>query len=436
MRGLFFLGAGLALTVMGIWNPIVFALGYIWADIVAPNRIAPYALGWISLPMAFGILVLLFLPKAIGSSEPRWNWTSTLLLLHGIWMTLSLNWAVYQEAAWFSWEYAIKALVFALILPWFLRSRAGVEAMVWTLVLSVALHAAPFGLKFVLGGGGYRHSLGLVDNNSNYAESSTLAMLAISIIPLVWFLMRHQSVFLNQKLVRYSAIAGTVLLALAMGGTYARTGMVCLAVLIALMILQRGQRGLKVVLGVVALMVVYFAAPEHWFERMFSINDTTDRSSMGRVAVWKWTLEYVAAHPFGGGFGIWRSSLFTLPLIDGTEIAVQGKAFHSIYFEVLGSLGYPGFILYFGFIASALIVLIRLTSRPVANDGGDAWIPDLARSLILALLIYLTGGLFIGVAFQSYPLYLVALSVGIAGIARNGSEVQRPSSIPHSGESP
>ena len=435
MRGVFFLGAALALTFMGFWSPIVFALGYVWADIAAPNRIASYALGWISLPMVFGILVLLFLPKAIGSSEPRWNWTSTLLLLHGIWMTLSLNWAVYPDAAWFSWEYAIKALVFALILPWLLRSRASVEAMVWTLVLCVALHAAPFGLKFVLGGGGYRQSLGLIASNSNYAESSTLAMLAISIMPLVWFLMRHQSVFSNQKLVRYSAIAGTVLLALSMGGTYARTGLVCLAALIALMIMQRGQRGLKIVLGVVALIGIYLAAPEHWFERMLSIEDTTDRSSMGRVAVWKWTLEYVAAHPFGGGFGIWRSSQFTLPLIDGTELAVQGKAFHSIYFEVLGSLGYPGFFLYFGFIASALIVLLRLTRRPVADDGGDAWMPDLARSLILTMLIYLTGGLFIGVAFQSYPLYLVALSVGLAGLARNASEVPRPST-PRSGESP
>lgn len=418
MKGVLFLGAALALIFIGFLNPIVFALGYVWADIVAPNRIAPYALGWVSLSMVFGVLVLLFLPKAISSSEPRWNWTSTLLLVHGIWMTLSLNWAVYQEVARFSWEYGIKAVVFALILPWFLRSRASVEAMVWTLVLCVALHAAPFGLKFVLGGGGYRQSLGLIASNSNYAESSTLAMLAISIMPLVWFLMRHQSVFSNQKLVRYGAIAGTALLALSMGGTYARTGLVCMATLIAIMILQRGQRGLTIMLGAVALAVVYWAAPEHWFERMFSIDDATDRSSMGRVAVWKWTLEYVAAHPFGGGFGIWRSSLFTLPLIDGAEIAVQGKAFHSIYFEVLGSLGYLGLAIYMGWIASCLWVLRRISKEPHLSPD-DAWMRDLARCLIMAMIVFLIGGAFIGVAFQSYPLYLAAISIALAGIARS-----------------
>lgn len=421
MKGVFFLGAALALGMIGFWNPIVFALGYIWADIVAPNRIAPYALGWISLPMVFGLLVLLFLPNAIIRGGPRWNWTSSLLLVHGIWMTLSLIWAVHQGPALFQWEFAIKAVLFALILPWFLRGRASVEAMVWTLVLCVALHAAPYGLKFVLGGGGYQQSLGLIADNSNYAESSTLAMLAISIMPLVWFLMRHQSVFKNQQLVRYGAIAGTVLLALSMAGTYARTGLVCLAALIAILTLQNGQRGVKIVLGLLSILCVYLAAPEQWFDRMYSIDDTTDRSSMGRVAVWKWTLEYVAAHPLGGGFGIWRSSQFNLPLLDGSEIAVQGKAFHSVYFEVLGSLGYPGFIIYTAWIASSLLIL-RKISKDIGLGPENAWINDLARSLIIAMLVFLTGGIFIGVAFQSYPLYLAAISIALAGIARARSK--------------
>lgn len=421
MRGVFFLGAALALAVMGLWNPIVFALGYIWADIVAPNRIVPYALGWISLPMVFGVLVLLFLPKAIGSSEPRWNWTCTLLLLHGLWMTMSLNWAVYQDAAWFSWEYAIKALVFALILPWFLSSRASIEAMVWTLVLCVALHAAPYGLKFVLGGGGYGQFLGLISDNSNYSESSTLAMLTVSVMPLLWFLMRHQTVFDNQRMVRYGAIAGIVLLALAMGGTYARTGLVCLFALIAVLVLQRGQRSLKVVLASVALLALYFSAPEHWFERMSTIDDGADPSSMSRVAVWRWTWDYVASNPLGGGFGVWRSSEMAVTLSDGSELTATARAFHSIYFEVLGSLGYPGAVLYFGSIASALLVL-----RRIAREGDalavDEWKSSLARALTLAILIYLVGGLFIGIAFQSYSLYLMSLSIGLAGLSRKRDE--------------
>jgi probable O-glycosylation ligase (exosortase A-associated) len=418
MRGVFFLLAALALVVMGFWNPVVFALGYVWADIVAPGRIAPYALGWISLPMVFGILVLLFLPKAIGESGPRWSWVSTFLLLHGIWMTLSLNWAVHQTAAWFSWEYAIKALIFALILPWFLKNRVSVEAMVWTLVLCVTLHAAPYGLKFVFGGGGYGQSLGLISNNSNYAESSTLAMLSISVMPLILFLMRHQSVFTNQKLVKLAGITGILLLVVSMAGTYARTGLVCLAALIVLLVMQSGQRLLKGLVGLVSLLMVYIVAPDRWFERMLTIDDTDNISSMGRVAVWKWTLEYVSQHPFGGSFGVWRSSQSRLVLTDGSELVDQARAFHSIYFEVLGSLGYLGLALYMAVFISALIALNRILKIARAASSPDLWVQDLSRSLFQAVLIYLVGGVFIGVAFQSYPLYLISIIIGLAGLCR------------------
>lgn len=415
MRGVFFLLAAFALVVMGFWNPVVFALGYVWADIVSPNRIAPYVLSWISLPMAFGVLVLIFLPKAIGESGPRWSWISSFLLLHGIWMTLSLNWAVYQEAAWFSWEYAIKAVIFALILPWFLKNRVSIEAMVWTLVLCVALHAVPYGLKFISGGSGYGRSMGLISNNSNYAESSTLAMLSISVMPLVLFLMRHQTVFSNQKLVKAAGVAGILLLALSMAGTYARTGLVCLAALVVLLVMQRGQRLLKSALGLIALIGVYISAPDHWFERMLTIHDNSNVSSMGRVAVWKWTVDYVSQNPFGGGFGIWRSSQSRITLGDGTELVDQARAFHSIYFEVLGSLGYVGFAIYAAIIISTLLALRRVYRDSQAIASQQVWLKDLSLSLAQAILIFLVGGAFIGIAFQSYPLYLVAISIGLLG---------------------
>jgi hypothetical protein len=64
-----------------------------------------------------------------------------------------------------------------------------------------------------------------------------------------------------------------------------------------------------------------------------------------------------------------------------------------------------------------VVSLLRI-SRSVSDETlQDAWMPALARSVMLSILMFLVGGLFIGVAFQSYPLYLIAIAAGLAGLA-------------------
>jgi putative inorganic carbon (hco3(-)) transporter len=129
------------------------------------------------------------------------------------------------------------------------------------------------------------------------------------------------------------------------------------------------------------------------------------------VAVWMWTLNYVSTHPFGGSFDVFRINEMTMTLADGSLLAVEAKAFHSIYFEILGETGIPGFLLFMAIVLRVRSYFVKAKKAVLKPD--DAWLNDAGMYLLFTLYVYLAGGAFIGVGFQSYFYYLAALSVAL-----------------------
>ena len=208
-------------------------------------------------------------------------------------------------------------------------------------------------------------------------------------------------------------------------GTSARTGLVCIA-LLALLMLREVKRK---VLYLGALALVGAAAipflPSAFSERMGTIKTyQADTSASTRIEVWKWTWAYVKDHPFGGGFEMYRQNSIryetvkSVPTATGTSIerAVvvdKARAFHSSYFEVLGEEGWPGFILWLT-INLVGIVRMEVLRRRYRKAGEDmAWVPPLAGALAYAQLIYLVGGAFVGIAFQSFIYMLLGAQIGL-----------------------
>lgn len=91
---------------------------------------------------------------------------------------------------------------------------------------------------------------------------------------------------------------------------------------------------------------------------------------------------------------------------------IGGKAFHSIYFEVLGEQGIPGFLIYISMILLSLFKLHSLKKK-WRGHSGMSWLSNLADALITSILIFLSGGAFVGIAYQPFIFYLVSLTVAI-----------------------
>jgi O-antigen ligase len=194
-------------------------------------------------------------------------------------------------------------------------------------------------------------------------------------------------------------------------GTSARTGVMALGTLLVF-----GIKGIfrKAVVILCAVGIYVFAQPYlpgKAIERYATIGTyQEDASATIRLAVWQWAISYAEQHPFGGGFGIFNTSSIEYrtdgPDSEVTRTFSQGRAPHSVYFEVLGEHGYPGIILYLALMLSSLWGALRIRGLD-AGGTEPQWHAKFAQTLFICMAIFAVGASFVGIAFQ--PLLYVFL---------------------------
>lgn len=398
--------------VCGAAVPFVLVLGYVWVDGANPQFLT-----------GSGILPLLQVSFIMGSaavasyvlmdrrSPPRFNFATFLVIVFALWVTFTtVTLAEVPNEAWPKWNIAIKTLLFSAFLPYAIRSRVQIEAFLQVFLFSTAVYFIPAGLKTLVSGGGYGQELTMIGgDNSGLAEGSTLAGVSLMLIPIMFYLADH-SLLIESRVVRKVGYACLSLAALAAAiGTYERTALVGLVVVGVFMWLRsRHKFSFGILLAMVGMGIIYFAAAS-WTARISTINDYSQESSaLGRILVWKWTLGYVAQHPLGGGFNVFNIDHIYFP--DGSEAI--GKAFHSIYFEVLGEQGFPGLFLFIGLLVYTLVSL-RKIARQTRKNPDMRWASSLGGALEASLLTLLACGAVIGIAFQPFIYYLIAMTISL-----------------------
>lgn len=424
MRDLAFVGFLAALLAMGLKRPFLFVLAYVYVDTVSPQRLSYFLLN--AIPLSMIVAVLAMGGWLVADPKDRLAFTARqgLILLLLAYAGITTLFADFPQDALEKWDWAWKALAFAIFLPFTLRSRLRIEAVVLFLVLSVGSIAIVGGIKTMLAGGGYGVLNLMVDNNSGIYESSTISTIAVGIIPLILWLARHGTVFPRDWRVK-AFVAGLIFSCLLIPiGTEARTGLVCIAVLAVLMLRDTRRRFLYVGgAGMLALAAVPFL-PHSFTDRMQTIQGFEgDQSAGTRLAVWAWTWDYAKHHPFGGGFGAYRSNHIQVQMTRAdTEGGVQtvstqieadeSRAYHSTYFEMLGEQGFPGLVLFL-LIQSIGLARMELIRRRFRREAGDrAWIAPLATALQHFQLIYLVGAAFVGIAYQSFGWLVFGVQIG------------------------
>lgn len=427
MLDLVFLAFIFFILLLGLKRPFLWVLLYVYIDILAPQRIG-YSLitslpvSLIAFAAAFG--GWLVLDRKEGGRFSVRQGLMLALLVYCWWTT---GHADFPEEAATKWDWVWKALLFAIFLPFTLTTRARIEALALMLVLTVATIVIGTGMKTILGGGGYQNLKFFVNDNSGIYESSTLATVAIGLIPMIWWFTRHGTVFRPHWLVTGFAVALTFACLLVPIGTEARTGLLCIAAL-GVLLLRYTKRRIMFIAGAGALGLAALPfLPQSYYERMATLAEPGgDESASTRVAVWQWTLDYVAEKPTGGGFDAYRSNSFTyvMPVkeVDGNTTTVtyqqvedKGRAFHSSFFELLGEQGWPGLLIWLSLHALGLWQMERIYRRwKGAEAEAEAWISPFAASLQMGALIYLVGATFQGIGYQPVMLMLVGLQIGLA----------------------
>lgn len=426
MRDYAFILFLLAFLGAGFRKPFLFVLAYVYIDVVSPQRLTYLLLNSVPISLiAVGLAVLGW--AAIDDKRDVRVAPRQLLML----LLLGYCWYTTQNAdfpveAQFKWEWVWKALAFAIFLPLTLRTKLRIEALLLFMLLSLSTIVITGGIKTLAsGGGGYGQLNLMVANNSGLFESSIISCVAIAVIPLILWFARHGTIFppdWRVKLFCYALIFACLLMPI---GTSARTGLVCVAVLFVLMLRDVKRRVLYLTLAGVAGLATVPMLPSSFTERMGTIKTyKADASASTRIAVWQWTLDYVADHPMGGGFEAYRQNRirYDRVRVEGEannavverELEVdKARAYHSAYFEMLGEQGYPGLILWLLIHGIGIFRMEVLRRRYRHPAEGEEWIAPLASALQHGHLIYLVGATFVGIALNPFVYMLVGAQIGL-----------------------
>jgi probable O-glycosylation ligase (exosortase A-associated) len=429
MRDLAFVAFLLAFIGLGFRRPFLFVLLYAYIDIVSPQRLTYWLLN--SVQVSLIAFLLAFFGWAAADDKrgliiaPR----QALLFLLLIYCGVTTSVADFPLEALGKWDWVWKALVFAIFLPLTLRTRLRIEALALFMVLCAASIIIVGGIKTLASGGGYGVLNLMVSQNAGLYEGSTVACVAVAIIPVILWLAKYGTIYPPDWRVRVFAAALIFACLLIPVGTQARTGLVCIAALGVMMLRHTKRRLLYLGLVGAGLAIAIPNLPESYTKRMDTIQGyKADSSASTRIAVWKWTIDYARDHPWGGGFDAFRGNKLRIDKTStegsGGQTDVtktveydQARAYHSAYFEMLGEQGYPGLLIWLAIHLGGLYSMERLRAR-TKKIAEAAWVSGLASALFQAHIVYLVGALFIGIAFQPFVFMLIGLQIGLSTYAR------------------
>lgn len=414
LRSLFLTLMYLSFLGVGMVAPFILTLGYVWVDTFRPQDVSWEILDQLPVAMIMGVAALAGYCLMDRRSPPQFTLATLLTLMLGCWITATMYWAEAPLAGWSKWDWAFKSVMFSAFIPLVIRTRVQIEAFVQVYVFALAANFIPYAIKVLISGGGYGVNLGLMAGNANLAEGELLSTVVLMAIPLALHLGRHTQLLPRTRLVKlgYTALAGCALVTAL--GTYERSALVALVALGGYMLL-RSRR--KMVFGLcVALIAVVIAAlmSTEWIDRISTLNDpTADSSALIRLLTWEWTLKYVVANPFGGGFNCFVVNRIELP----SGHVYFGRAFQSIYFEMLGQHGWVGLGLFLAVVTRTFVGLRQLERR-TRDIAHLAWCADMSDALQAGMVVFLTAGAFVDIAFQPELWYFIAMFVSLSEYVR------------------
>lgn len=416
MRSIYLLLVYLALLGIGATAPFVLTLGYVWLDIFQPQTVAFSLLnGGAPIAMIMGAAAVAGYVVLDRRSPPRLSAVIWLTLMLAVWVTVTCFWAEVPEHVWTKWDWAFKTVLFSAFVPFVIRSRIQIEAFLLVFLFSLSGNVIPFGIKTILSGGGYGTQLGLVERNNGLGEGATLATVCLMSIPILLALRKHSQIIPRNWFTNLGFLGGAALLIITAIGTFERTALVGLVVLAATTWVTSRRKILVGALCAVVALAVAFKTSDAWNTRMSTITSGAQDGSIAvRLAVWKWTFDYALAHPLGGGFNLYaidRIDVSSETSPTGVDTIVS-RAFHSIYFEMLGEQGWVGLGMFLAIAALSFFSLWGVIRR-CKDNPQLRWCGDLSKAIMSAMVILMTCGAFIGIAFQPFLYYVFAISLAL-----------------------
>jgi probable O-glycosylation ligase (exosortase A-associated) len=216
--------------------------------------------------------------------------------------------------------------------------------------------------------------------------------------------------------------AAAVMSLLAIVASQSRGATIGIACIFMFMWWKSPRKIVSLVMVAIAALIMLAYAPPEYFNRMNTMADyKNEGSAMARIIAWKTGVRMAVDNPLlGVGTG-------NFPVAYGTkykppEAINAWKTAHSIYFLVLGELGFTGIILLLGLIFSNILQNERVRKAIEARAGPKPplEVKQQVRQLNLftcAVIGFASAGAFLSAAYYPHIFVLTGLLIAARAIA-------------------
>lgn len=421
MRDAWFALTWMLLLPMTAMSAHVGVLLWIWVALMSPGEALYGPMAGVPFNRIVAITTIVSVPFSKEQNEFYLDKLSVLLLLFITAATISWLTAIVPGMDTdLLYEKLLKEAVLFFAITSIMLTRHRIHLALIVIVLSIGFFSVKEGLIFALTAGGHK-----ILGSGAIGDNNALATAMLMTVPILYYLYRYSQL----RAVRLSFMAALILSVIATIGTYSRGGFVGMLVVGLFMVKNSRHKLGAVLLLILATALVYVLAPETWFERLNTINSASeDGSFMGRVVAWKMSVLVALDHPFSGGgphsihrLLVWETYRPMLPRLDfiATPPAdVFPHAAHSVWFEILGDLGFSGLIFFVAILATAFWKC-RSIARMTQDQPSLAWAADLARMLQISLAVYAITGSALSLGY--FEMYYIILAL----LSRLGRTVER-----------
>jgi len=394
MRDLIFACFWVVLFPAAFLSAHIGVLLWIWVSLAVPNLLLYDLLAdfpFNKVVAGLTILSICFHPKNFKLYFDKITALYITFLLVGVvsqWMSFA-NFTLGDEL----FQKVIKEFVLFICIIGVMNTRHRLHMVVVIFCIAIGLEVAFETAAYVATGGGHR-----VVGNVSFGDNNGLALVALMIVPLSIYVAKYSGDPRMQKAFKFftfGCVAGVVI-------TFSRGGFIGLVAILAVMFWRSDKKFLFFALAAVVLVAGLILVPAAWFERIDSIKDAdSSLSFLGRVIAWKVSVLVALDRPFyGSGFhGIQSHAVWDIyfPLsgtfggIDTSGIDTPPRAAHSIFFEVLGDLGFLGLFIYLTILAT-LLLTCRSIAKRCKSIASLGWAWNLARQLEISLIGFIVAG--------------------------------------------
>jgi len=396
MRDLLIVAIFIGLLPQAFKRPYVGAMLWAWISIMNPHRMAfgfAYDLQLGLAAAAVTLLSMLFHRDQVRGIPMKP--VVGIWLVFCLWMVVTTLAAIYPEDSREMLEKVAKIMFMLFITIMVVVEKRHIQILIWVYAMSIGLLGLKSGIYTLTGGGGGRV---WGPPGSFIYGNNEIGLAFVVIIPILYYLTFQT----QQRWLKYFVFGCAAASALATFGTQSRGAFLAIAAMATFLWFKSDRKFALGMLLVAGGMAILAFMPESWHSRMDTIKTyEEDASAMGRINAWWMAYNLAKDHLLGGGFSIYKESLFALyaPIPEDVHAA------HSIYFQVLGEHGFIGLTLYLlvGFFTWRLASQVQ---KRAGNNPELDWIARFAAMAKVSIIGFAVGGAFLSLAYFDLPYYL------------------------------